>query len=87
MVIKNLLVAFEKNKEYTALKIDEIAHSILANLPPDYSLEEINEYRKDYLKALDKGEKKNSRKRKICGTPFWIFLPMARIKVPPKVSC
>jgi len=68
IVIKNLRMAFEKNKEYTSLEIDEIAHNILAQLPPDYSLEEINDYGKDYLIALDKVKKEFLQKKNVWDT-------------------
>ncbi len=68
IVIKNLRMAFEKNKEYTPLQIDEIANNILARLPADYSLEDIKEYEKDYLIALDEVKKEFSEKKNLWDT-------------------
>jgi len=65
IVIKNLRAAFEKNKKYTSLEIDEIANNILAKLPADYSREEIKEYEKDYLIALDDVKKEFSEKKNL----------------------
>jgi histone deacetylase complex regulatory component SIN3 len=68
IVIKNLRMAFEKNKEYTPLEIDAIANNILAHLPADYSIEEIKEYEKDYLIALDEVKKEFSEKKNLWDT-------------------
>ncbi len=65
IVIKNLHEAFEKNKKYTSQEIDEIAKNILAKLPADYSLEEINEYKKDYLIALADVKKEFAQKQNL----------------------
>ncbi len=65
IVIKNLREAFEKNKKYTSLEIDEIAKNILAKIPDDYSLEEIKEYKKDYLVALDDVKKEFAQKKNL----------------------
>jgi len=65
IVIKNLRAAFEKNKKYTPQEIDEIANNILAKLPADYSREEIKEYEKDYLIALDDVKKEFSEKKNL----------------------
>lgn len=65
IVMENLRVAFEKNKEYTVLEIDAIATNILTHLPPNYSIEEINEYEKDYLIALDDIKKEISQKKNL----------------------
>ena len=65
IVIKSLRETLEKNKEYTSLEIDEIANNILAHLPADYSLEEIKEYKKDYLIALDDVKKEFSQKKNL----------------------
>jgi len=64
-VIKNLRMAFEKNQKYTLQEIDEISNNILAHLPPDYSIEEIKEYEKDYLIALDEVKKEFSQKKNL----------------------
>jgi len=68
IVIKNLRVAFEKNKEYTPLQIDEIANNILAQLPDDYSVEDINNYEKDYLIALSQVKKEFSENKNVWDT-------------------
>jgi len=65
IVIKNLRLAFENTKEYSSLEIDEIANNILAQLPADYSIDDIKKYEKDYLLALDDVKKEFSQKKNL----------------------
>ena len=65
IVIKHLQVAFEKKNEYTPSEIQEIANSILVQIPPDYTIEEIKEYEKDYLIAMDDLKKEFSQKKNL----------------------
>jgi len=65
IVIKNLRLAFEKNNKYTSREIVGIAINILAQLPDDYSVEDINNYEKDYLIALNQVKKEFSEKKNL----------------------
>ena len=65
IVIKSLRAALGKDKEYTSQQIDEIANNILTQLPADYSAEEIKDYEKDYLIALDDVKKEFSQKKNL----------------------
>ncbi len=68
IVINNLRSTLENSKEYTQLEIDEIANNILAQLPADYSVEDIKEYKKDYLIALNQVKKEFSQKKNLWDT-------------------
>jgi histone deacetylase complex regulatory component SIN3 len=68
IVLNNLRSTLENSKEYTQLEIDEIANNILAQLPPDYSIEDIKEYKKDYLIALNQIKKEFSQKKNLWDT-------------------
>ncbi len=65
VVIKNLHLALEKNKEFTFLEIDQIATNILAQLPNNYTIEEVKKYEKDYLIALEDVKKEFSQKKNL----------------------